>query len=128
MDVSQIIAHGDKFKRSGAHALAIRFYEKAMDACNRRDMAYILPRVTSCYRAVGRPQDAIDVLTYAKVNYDESIIDVPLLVSAAAAYCDMEEYDKAIQCCNIAYRKSGGKASEELKSVYNRISRKNGTR
>ena len=45
------------------------------------------------------------------------------LTSIAAAYCDLEEYEKARQFCDIAYAEQGGGTGikTELSLVYQRI-------
>ena len=63
----------------------------------------------------------IDFLTYASKKYGPDIISVPLLTSAAAAYCDMGDYVRARQCCNRAYFHSNKNPSNELRMVYKRI-------
>ena len=43
------------------------------------------------------------------------------LVSVAAAYCDIGDYDSAKKCCNKAYAKLNGQHNDELSLVYKRI-------
>ena len=115
------IEQGDKFKKSGSTGLALKFYEAAVEKADSRTMAYILPRITSCYRKSGRPQKAIDILTYASKTFGKSMITPVLLTSAAAAYCDIEDYERAKRCCDRAYAESNGMHSDELSLVYKRI-------
>ncbi len=121
MDVDTLLWHGDQFKQSSSYHLAIRFFSYAVDLADEQTLSYILPRLTSCYRKNGLPQKAIDLLTYASRKFGRHIISSALLVSAAAAYCDMKDYEHARQCCNRAYAASNGETSAELRAVYGRI-------
>ena len=121
LTLQEIIEHGDKFKNSSSYGYALRFYEHAAKEANENDLAYILPRMTSCYRLQGQPKKAIDILSFAKSKYGAKMITPVLLTSAAAAYCDLEDYENAKKCCNRAYAALGGKSSGELASVYARI-------
>ena len=121
LTLEELIAQGDKCKESGSNGLAIRFYEAAAKEADERTLSSILPRFTSCYRKQGLPQKAIDLLHFAKEKFGSSIISSVLLTSAAAAYCDLKEYENARICCNRAYAMLGGHASGELSAVFGRI-------
>lgn len=121
MTVKEIIEFGDEFRDSSSFSLANKCYEHAAKSASKEALTYLLPRMTSCYRSQGMPQKAIDILTFASKKYGQDIISVPMLTSAAAAYCDMSDYKKALKCCNRAYRKSNNNPNEELKAVYGRI-------
>lgn len=121
MRIKEVISTGDRFKRSNSIGLAIKCYDHVMTCAGKNDVIYILPRLTSCYRAQGMPQRVIDTLTFAKERFGADVITAVLLTSAAAAYCDMGDYDKAKKCCDRAYAMSNGKASGELSMVYKRI-------
>ena len=102
------------------------YFDDAIEKADSTAMAYILPRITSCYRKSGRPQKAIDILTYASKTFGRSMITPVLLTSAAAAYCDIEDYERAKRCCDRAYAESNGMHSDELSLVYKRIKRATG--
>ena len=123
MDVQTLVKEGDMFKSNNDFILAVEFYEEASKICDKETLSYILPRITSCYRKNSTPQKAIDFFAFAKGKYGANIISSALLTSAAAAYCDLKEYDKATKCAKIAYAKKGGKADEDLLSVFRRIKR-----
>ena len=90
------------------------------------ELAYILPRLTSCYRMQGSPQKAIDILSFASRKHGKQMITAALLISAAAAYCDLEEYVLAKKACDRANAMSSGKSDGELKAVYGRIKKESG--
>ena len=119
--VQELIAEGDQFKESGSFQLAISYYEQAITNCDRITLSYILPRITSCYRECNMPQKTIDLLAHAKRKYGENIVSSTLLVSVAAAYCDLGEYQNAEKCCAWAYKKFGNKVSPHLRKVWARI-------
>ena len=85
MQVNEIIATGDKFKESGSIGLAVKCYDYAMPLASKNDAAYILPRITCCYRKRGMPQRVIDAMAGANKRYGAEIILAALLTSAAAA-------------------------------------------
>ncbi len=121
LSLEECIAEGDKFKNSTSIGLALRFYEAAVMKADRRTLAYILPRITSCYRTNGQPQKAINVLSYASKMFGEDMVTPVLLTSAAAAYCDLGDYKRAKKCCDRAWAASNGRAGEEVSLVYKRI-------
>lgn len=121
LSLKDCVAEGDKFKNSSSIGLALRFYENAIDRADAVTMAYILPRITSCYRKNGQPQKAIDVLAYANNMFGKQMVTATLLTSVAAAYCDLGDYARAKKCCDRAFAASNGKASDELSLVYERI-------
>lgn len=121
MSIETLVAEADKLKDGTSYALAITMYEQASKTADRNTLAYILPRLTSCYRKTNRPDKAIVLLTFANHKYGPSMVTPTLLTSAAAAYCDMDEYDKALTCCKRAQAKMHGAVTSELKMVYNRI-------
>ena len=115
---------GDKYKASESYSYAIRYYERALDVADTyTQVASLLPRVTSCFRKLHRPERVIEILARAKKAYGEHIINEALLTSAAAAYCDMLQPQNALKCCNYAYALAKAKKhdlSPELRSVYGR--------
>ena len=118
---------GDKAKQSGSFTLAVKYYRQAIDAADKdSQVAYILPRITSCYRKINQPGKVIELLADMKEKYGEEIINEALLTSAAAAYCDMDEPHNAIRCCRWAYkilRIKTGDYSIELSNVFERAKR-----
>lgn len=121
MTVVDIIAEGDKFKESGSLTLAIKYYEEALPRSDEKTISHILPRLSSCYRKCHMPHKAIEIFSYAKNKYSSDLITPVLLTTAAAAYCDMHEYENALKCCKRAYAQNNGKNDENLKNVFRRI-------
>lgn len=121
MSVREMITEGDKFKKSASYDFAIKYYKAASVICDKKTMSYILPRLSSCYRNAHLPSKAIEPLSSAKARFGKDIITEALLTSAAAAYCDMYEFEKAKKCCDIACAKAKGRVSYELRLVYERI-------
>ena len=121
LSINDCINQGDAFKNSCSASIALKFYEKAAENADRQTMAYLLPRITSCYRQTGQAQKAIDILTLATHRFGQGMVTPVLLTSVAAAYCDLQDYARAKKCCDRAYASSGGKHSDELSLVYDRI-------
>ena len=121
LTVEKCIAEGDMFKASSSIGVALKYYEEAISRADRRTLIYILPRITSCYRKNGLAQKVIDVLVYASNKYGRDVVTPVLLTSAAAAYCDLRDYKRALKCCNRAYAQLNGRISGELSLVYKRI-------
>ena len=128
LDIATLIKEGDSFKATGDYSLAIKFYEEAIKTCDREAIGYILPRITSCYRGSHTPQKAIECFSFAKRKYGADILSPALLTSAAAAYCDLKEYENAYKCAKITFARNGGKADENLISVFKRIDKESGER
>ena len=118
---------GDKLKASESYELAVKYYERAIKATDSPGRtARILPRISSCYRKLGRPRRVIELLSDAKVAFGEGIINEALLTSAAAAYCDLGDPENAIRCCRWAYRVLRDRTddfSDELSNVFARAKR-----
>ena len=121
LSMKDIIIQADKFKASSSYDLAIRFYEYASKEADKNTLAHIMPKLTSCYRKNNRPDKAIWLLTFANHKYGPSIVTPALLTSAAAAYCDLRDYKRAIRCCERAKTNLNGHITEELRMVYKRI-------
>lgn len=121
LSVNELIAEADKFKEAGTIHLAIKYYETALETHTVEVHKFVLPKLTSCYRAQGQAKKAIEKFEYAKSQYGERLMSAPLCTSAAAAYCDIQDYVSAKKCADKAFAMSGGKASGELASVYGRI-------
>lgn len=120
LSIREVISAGDDLKKSSSLLLAIKFYEYAAFRCNKKTLAYILPRITSCYRQCNMSRKAISLFKYAKEEYGQDMLTPALLTSAATAYCDIKEYENALKCCKRAYA-TGGNKNEELSLVYKRI-------
>ena len=82
----------------------------------------VFPMLTSCYRAMGKSQQAIE---FFKTNNNLllSVASVALYTSLAAAYCDVGDYAKAREFANRAYAMQGGGTNHknELSLVFMRI-------
>jgi hypothetical protein len=124
MDYATAKSEGDKFKKSESYLLAVRYYEVALSkATTRGQIASLLPRMTSCYRRIHRPQRVIELMSAAKEKYGEEIVTEILLTSVAAAYCDLDQPENAIRCCRWAYSVLRSKTEEfsgELANVFQR--------
>ncbi len=121
MDCRSLVESGDEFRASGSLGLAVQFYEYASRKASRKQLQFLLPRLTSLLRFQGRPEKVIELLRFAKDKYGSGMITAASLTSAGAAYCDLKDYKRALKCCNRAYAMMNGKADEELKMVYRRI-------
>ena len=116
---------GDKFKQSESYSLALKYYEAALAIADTRSrVSVLLPRITSCYRKIHRPEKVISLLSEMKIQYGEGIINEALLTSAAAAYCDMDKPEEALRCCKWAYKVLKNQQvnfSGELSLVFERV-------
>ncbi len=124
--VRELIGEGDKFKASGSFLLAVKYYETAAEQCEEAELRYILPRLSSCHRRCNQPQKAIELFSYAKQKFGPEMITPVLLTTAAAAYCDLLDYDRALQCCRRAWAELGGEWNPNLQSVFERIRKATG--
>ncbi len=64
-------------------------------------------------------------MEWAKKKFGNAIISPALLTSVAAAFCDIDEYEKkAKKHCDRAFAMTNGKGAGELSSVYQRFKSK----
>ena len=117
----ELLRQADEFKNNGSFALAAKFYKQALEHADRRDRSFIYPRLTSCYRAMGHATEVIKLMTYIKTHDGMDMVTPVLLTSAAAAYCDLGQYENALKCAKRAYAMYNGRATEELHGVFGRI-------
>ena len=124
--IEELVAEGDRLKESTSYQAAITFYEKAAESCDEQTLAYILPRITACYRKCNMARSAIDLFSFAKSRYGSAMMSHALLTSAAAAYCDLKEYENALRCCRRAYKHLNGQYNSNLSAVWGRIKKESG--
>ncbi len=120
-DSEELLKLADEFKKNQSYHLAIRYYYEVIRRVDIGDCSYIYPRLSACYRKVGRAREAIELMTFLKNKFGVQSISAVLLTSVAAAYCDLLEYDNALKCANRAYVLMGKRTSPELSLVYRRI-------
>lgn len=111
----------DSARESENIQLAAQALEAAIRKASVGEIRNLLPRLTSNYRKLGRPQTAIDISKSYTEEYKKKVWSPALFTSVAAAYCDLENYDTARKFANLARSISGAEASIELISVYKRI-------
>lgn len=116
-----LIRLADQCKVSASVFTAIQLYERILSSNDPTDFKVVLPRLTSCYRIQGQPKKAIELAISASKRFGSNILEPITLTSVAAAYCDLEDWNRAKKCADRAYAKCSGKAAPELRSVYERI-------
>ena len=130
MTFDELIKAGDKYKGSASDKLSEKYFQNALDLAEKNSnmncIRIVLPRLTSIYRLEKQPQKAINLFEECIKKYSESVTSIPLLTSIAAAYCDIEQFDKARYFANRAFAHSGGNGSGELSAVYGRIKKETG--
>lgn len=118
---SELLQYAANVKEGENYSLAIRAMEILLDRADANIVKSVLPRLTSCYRKVGRIEDAIGLAEGYIANRAVNVATDALFTSLGAAYCDIGEYDKARDCASRAYAMSAGNASVELSNLYGRI-------
>ena len=116
-----LIRLADQCKVSASVFTAIQLYERVLSSNDTSDYKAVLPRLASCYRIQGQPEKAVELATLASKRFGSSILEPITLTSVAAAYCDLHDWNRAKKCADRAYAKWNGKASSELRAVYERI-------
>lgn len=111
----------DGARGSENNYLASQALDAAIQKANPGELRKLLPRLTSNYRKVGRPQTAIDLAESYINNYGKHVESNALYTSLAAAYCDIDDFNIARKLANKARALSAGVSSPELISVYARI-------
>ena len=119
---NELLQYAANIKEGENYSLAIRAMEILLDRGNADIVKSVLPRLTSCYRKVGRIEDAIGLAEGYIANRAAHVVTDALFTSLGAAYCDIGEYDKAKDYANRAYAMNGGIVSSvELSNLYERI-------
>ncbi len=123
-DQNSLLEHVKQLKISGFYKECLDVIEftlnKYFDSIDLYRLTF--PIITSCYRALGEPQKAIDFWLNNRSIF-RSCLSVPLLTSVSAAYCDVGDYETAKKYANKAYALQGGGKNyqTELSLVYQRI-------
>lgn len=122
MTADELADAGDRLRDSTSYSTAVKFYNMACEAdFTVERVAGLLPRIASCYISSRCPERAIELFSDTSRRLGRQIMTAELLTVAAEAYCELGEYGKALKCCNRAYAKLGGCATDELSAVYRRI-------
>lgn len=123
-DESELLEHINFLKISDCYDKCLQAINYGLKKFNSSIDFYktVFPMITSCYRALGQSEKAIDFWVKNK-NLFSSCLSVPLLTSLAAAYCDVKNYEMAKKYANRAYAMQGGGLNykTELSLVYLRI-------
>ncbi len=119
--VDEIIQMLDGAKMSGNTGFALKMAEESMEKATLSEARALLPRITSLYRIKNRPERAVEVGEHYIRIYESEIWSPSLFTSLAAAYCDLNELEKARKYANRARAISGNNSSIELMSVYSRL-------
>lgn len=121
MSIEELLKIIDGSRKSDNIQLAAQVLETAIRKASVDEIRKLLPRLTSNYRKLGRPQTAIDISKIYTDEYKKKVWSPALFTSIAAAYCDIDDYEVARKFANLARSISGQEASVELVSVYKRI-------
>ncbi len=120
-NVDEIIKILDGAKEPGNTGFALKMAEKAMEKATISEAKVLLPRITSLHRIKNRPEQALELGEHYLSVYERKIWSPALFTSLAAAYCDINELEKARKYANRARAISGKNSSVELMSLYERL-------
>ena len=94
--------------------VALQLADKAFSECPTSQN--IASTLSSILRDLKRPKEAIQVAeTFDKIG------SKPLLTTMAAAYCDLEEYEKSYRLVNRVIAMSNGRGGKEIMAVRARL-------
>ena len=119
--VEELIEILDGAKQSENTQLALRTAERAIDIANVSETRMLLPRLTSLYRQIGRPQKAVEIAEKYMELHKKDVWSPALFTSVAAAYCDLDQLELSRKYANRAKALLGNNSSPELISVYARL-------
>lgn len=123
MTDEELLDYAAKVKEGENFTLSIKALETLIERENKSMLRSALPRLTSCYRKMGRVDDAIALAEKYLSNKEFYVASPALYTSLGAAYCDIDNYEMARACANKAYALDGGKGSGELSALYGRINK-----
>ena len=106
------LAH--RAQKAGQIGRALRFAHRAFQA--RPDDAGTAAVLSSILRKAQRPEEALEVGDRFRASSYR-----PILTSRAAALCDLERWDEALQQIRQVFAIDKGKGSEEALLVWHRI-------
>jgi len=127
LGIEQLKKYIDGSKKSECFDICLRLTDRliysAMFIKDIKTIKYYISVKCSCLRKLTRPIEVIEFCKEMKYDYSDDILDIATLTSLAAAYCDIEDWTKAKQTCNFAYKKQSGGVgyANELSMVYKRI-------
>ena len=126
MSNESLVKFAIDLKEGENNQLAIKVMELLLSRNDFSIIKNIMPRLVSCYRKVGKSEEAIRKAEAYNSMYKGRLTSHALLTTLAAAYCDIENYEEARKYANRARVMEGEDASEELISVYCRIKKYDG--
>ena len=126
MSYEELLHFASDIKESENYQLAIRALEILLERGNKTKLKMILPRLTACYRQVGKSEQAIKMGRHYIEAYGEEAKSAALYTSMAAAACDADDFLLARKYANTARAMSGKEPSAELINTYFRIKKHDG--
>lgn len=112
---------GDRAFKQGKHSLAVSIFINAYAIEATEGAKYIIPRVSACYRKLGKARSAIDFYKKAVQEHGNCILDTVVLTAVSSAYGDINDWDNALDCAKRAAALNGGVIDEYLENVFGRI-------
>lgn len=102
--------------------LILLFYGMSKFFHSRDYYTKACPMITSCYRRLEQPNEAISYWHWMKDKpFYDSGLSKALFTSLAAAYIDINDYQSAERFAKWAYKESNGNPDIELQIVYGMI-------
>ena len=117
-----------ELKDAGQYTYCIKVGLYEMEHVIDQDCVFsVAPIITSCYRAISKPQAAIDFYNQYR-NVPGCFKNGALFTSVGAAYADLEDYDNAYKFANIAcaIHRSNNNDPPELIGLYSRLKKETG--
>lgn len=119
--VEELISIVDGAKKSGNTLWAIMAGKRALEIACEGEVRNLLSRVTSTFRMLGRPREALDTANLYIDRYGKTVLSPALYTSMAAAYIDLGDVDNGRLYANKAKGMIGNGTSYELIGVYQRL-------
>lgn len=123
MDIDELMSLADEYKNAERWEKALEVYKKILDLKDFESTRMVSSKITSCYRNMHKSEEAINFYNWLKKKYGDAMTTSILLTSVAEAYMDIGEYFEAQKLAKRAYAIANGKASLELKNVFNRLNK-----
>ena len=122
--ICDIVMIADRCREISSFYRSLLCFEYIVAHADMKTVAGVFPRMTSCYRKLGLPKRAISLATHARKRLGNEVLTASLLTSVGAAYCDLEQCDKARICFNQALELSNHTPSKELSLAIERLQKK----
>lgn len=121
LTTTQLIEQARKAKDSKKYDIAMSYFEIAFLKSKNFEVSNYISELTSLYRKFQRPNAVIELYKYICKKHKNFYFPDSFFTSLSAAYLDIGNKEKSLQCAEKVYGRLNGTKNKELKNLYSRI-------